>query len=456
LENEFYKVINRKSGPNVINSGFKKASECRWAGKNQIMKTHIYRSLLIAAISALPLLAIAQFDDIYFDPDDSEYFTTILSDDTEDRYVVDEYNYDRDDYYYDDDEYDYYDDYDFYYSSRIRRFHRPYMAFDFFDPFYFDPFYYGVNVYIGNPYFGIGSTWNRWNRWNRWNGFDAYDYYWHSRYYNRYLYANNLYLSGWYPYNVWNYCPSYGFGFGFGSLYSGIYGRYNYYGGYGGRSIWGYPYQPAFAYTNPNGYYYGTRRGGSVTSPPPGTYSPRAVRGNVIRTDDIRRSGVVRTAPSPTDQGIRREGTTGTDRNTIRNSPRVTKTYNTPSSVDRNQDRSAYTPRAVTPNRDNSVTSSGVRRSTRTYTPSTSSRRTYTPSGSSSRRSYSPSGTRSTGRSYSPGNSRSSNRSYSPSGSSGRSSVGSGRSSSGSVGRSSSGSSSSSRSSGSSRTSPRG
>ena len=416
------------------------------------MKTYILRSLILACTFSLPLVASAQFDDVYFDPEDDQYFSSILSDNEQDRYVVDQYNYDNDEYYYDDDEYDYYDDYDFYYSSRIRRFHRPSMAFDFFDPFYFDPFYYGVNLYAGNPYFGFGSSWNRWNRGY---GFNAYDYGWHSRHYNRYLYAQNLYLSGWYPYSAWNYCPpSYGLygGFGYGSIYgSSIYNRYNY---YGGRSLWGYPYQPVLIHSNPNGYYYGTRRGGSVTSPPPGIYSPRSIQNNVINTNEVNRSGVVRTQPNQTDQGIRREAT-GADRTSVRNSPRVTKTYTTPTSVDRNQNRSSYTPSAVTPNRSNNSISPQPRTSTRTYTPGTSSRRTYTPSrsgiNSTSRGSYSPSKSSST-RSYSP-RSSGSNRSYSPPpASSGRSSVG-GSSSSGSSGRSTSGSSSSS---GSGRTSPRG
>ena len=107
-------------------------------------------------VSSIPVTGFAQFDDVYFNPDEDEYYATIVEEDDRDYYVEDEY-------YYDDDEYDYYDDNEFYYSSRIRRFHRPFNSIGFYDPFFYDPFYYGVKVYIARPFvsFGFGNSCSR-------------------------------------------------------------------------------------------------------------------------------------------------------------------------------------------------------------------------------------------------------------------------------------------------------
>ena len=131
------------------------------------MKKYVFKigSLFIMVFMA-SFSALAQFDDIYFDPDADEYYV--------DAYGDEGNTYVTDDYYYDDDEYDYYDrnDQDYYYSSRIRRFSRPmYSSFGFYDPFFYDPFYYGSGLSIS-----FGNPWNRFNRFNRFNRYNYYGY----------------------------------------------------------------------------------------------------------------------------------------------------------------------------------------------------------------------------------------------------------------------------------------
>src|SRR5690606_8979679 len=129
----------------------------------------------------------AQYDDLYFDPDrDDDYYTSANNryDDNDDQSYQDNQSQ-RDD---DDDDYDYDDDdYDFQYTSRIRRFHRPYYGFDYYDPCYVDMYHYdpywnpgGVTVLIyDSPWsYNRWNGWNRWNRWNSWNSWGYYDPYW--------------------------------------------------------------------------------------------------------------------------------------------------------------------------------------------------------------------------------------------------------------------------------------
>ncbi|MCU0348501.1 MAG: hypothetical protein MUC59_16300, partial [Saprospiraceae bacterium] len=84
----------------------------------------------------------AQYDDVYYDPDkDSDSYYSSSSSNS-DSYTSSRDNDNND---FDDDEYEYYDEYedhDFYYTSRIRRFNRPYYGFGYFDPVYVDLAYY--------------------------------------------------------------------------------------------------------------------------------------------------------------------------------------------------------------------------------------------------------------------------------------------------------------------------
>ncbi|MFT6514530.1 MAG: hypothetical protein ACJAX1_003118, partial [Neolewinella sp.] len=101
------------------------------------------QSIFTSALALLALLFIAapasaQYDDVYYNPDD--FATTSYSDDysnSSDGYDDDAYtSYDDDGYNYDDNAYDYQ------YSSRIRRFQRPYAGFGYYDPIYANAGYY--------------------------------------------------------------------------------------------------------------------------------------------------------------------------------------------------------------------------------------------------------------------------------------------------------------------------
>lgn len=203
----------------------------------------------ILAISFLLVAGMvkAQFDDLYFDPetDESYYYDEFYSDDDYDYFDDDEYdNYD---------EYDYWRDYDNYYTSRIRRFHRPWVRMGFYNSWaynslFYDPFdFYGpyggfggtfVSIGFGTPFYGVGFGNPGWNSWgyNNWG--------WNSWGYNSW---------GW---NSWGgfgnpYCPPYyGGGLGYGPGYVGnvlVVNSYN-------------------QQSNPKGTYYGSRRGGSTSS----------------------------------------------------------------------------------------------------------------------------------------------------------------------------------------------
>lgn len=182
------------------------------------MKTFVLKSFLLVAVlfAAIPAVQ-AQFDDVYYDPDLSNVNIGYTYSEQESK------NPDQDIIYYDDDSYAYYDDYDFYYSSRIRRFHRPYGGFGFYDPIYvgynyYDPFawnnygYPGANIYVsfGAGFgFGFGSPWYApppffygYNNWyypvNHWNGWGWGGYYPYGNYYNPYC-PPPPYYGGYYP-----------------------------------------------------------------------------------------------------------------------------------------------------------------------------------------------------------------------------------------------------------------
>ena len=167
--------------------------------------------------------AMAQFDDIYFDPEADDLYVDAYEE-SGDTYVTE-------DYYYDDDDYDYYEDDGYYYASRIRRFRRPLTSFGFYDPFYFDPFYYDPFFSRGSLIsFNFGSPWNRWNRFNRWNGYGygygGYDPF----YYDPFFYGSRRgsYLSCYF-----GYASPYARSYGYGGYYGYRGGLYAPWGGYG-------------------------------------------------------------------------------------------------------------------------------------------------------------------------------------------------------------------------------
>lgn len=234
--------------------------------------------------------AVAQYDDVYYDPSrgstspraprvgnnrpapSSSYEPSTYG-----------YNdYDNDDY--NDDQYAYEDDYDYYYTSRLRRFHRPYRGFDFFDPVYVDLAYYdpffqpGLTVLIYDaPFNYVGfRSWRRWNRWNfgfspwgwnnfGWNSWGYNPWGWNNFGWNRWnnFGWNNWNNFGWNRWNTWSnfYCPpTWGNGIVYNNV-NNVFINNNRGGGF-----------------QDNNRYYGPRRSGSGIGPEPGL-TPRPAPG---------------------------------------------------------------------------------------------------------------------------------------------------------------------------------
>lgn len=215
--------------------------------------------LLFLFVALLMVSGLAAQDDLYYNP-------------AKDKIVVDDYKSknttrtndaytstsQRDEADYDDEAYEYDEDYDYYYSSRIRRFQRPYYGFNFYDPVYvdmayYDPFFSPFNTMLiydnAFAFGGLGiGRWNRWNRWNNWGWNDPWG--WNN--------FGGFNAWAWDPWNRWN-----GFGFNnFGFNNFGFGG-----GGFYCPPTWGNNYgynTPRDIATNT---YYGPRRAGSSRIP---------------------------------------------------------------------------------------------------------------------------------------------------------------------------------------------
>ncbi len=145
--------------------------------------------------------------------------------------------------------YYYGDYYDFAYASRIRRFHRPYNNFRYYDPFFtnmyfymYDPFYYGMSIYYSGFYLGSPMYFG---------GYYPSPFYWRYRHYPHY----HRYAWFGFPYDP------YGIGFWHG-YNTGFYNSYYRYGGY-----WGYRDYFYNSFERTADYYYGPRgSGGSTTA----------------------------------------------------------------------------------------------------------------------------------------------------------------------------------------------
>lgn len=262
-----------------------------------IMNVYTLKSLVLTLfVASFSISAYAQFDDVYYDPDKINTGSS--------------YDYDDDDYsdpsadgvtYYDNDEYEYYDDYDYYYSSRIKRFHRYYSGFDFYDPIYtsynyydpydYDLYYYpGSTIYIsfGNDYWNY-RNWRRWQRWNRWNNWGSYyGWGWHSP------------ASYYYSYNSW--CsPSYNYWGGYNGYYSYNNYYYNYYNSCPTplSNYYGVTHYTVNNLGNGNtrGTYYGPRTSGITGSSPRG---PIDKPGNVQPVMKDNDKGVTQSNDRPT------------------------------------------------------------------------------------------------------------------------------------------------------------
>ncbi len=149
-------------------------------------------ALIIALLAFGAFSVNAQWDDVYYDPNKD----IIVEDYNRSASARDDYRSNR----YNDDEYAYYNDYDFYYTSRIRRFHRPFYGFGFYDPVYIDALYYDpfMDPFM-NPFMSPGMT------------MLIYD-----DFYSRRAWAGNRFWN-----NMWGFSPGWGawgnrFGFGAG------------------------------------------------------------------------------------------------------------------------------------------------------------------------------------------------------------------------------------------------
>ena len=103
------------------------------------MKTSIKLFLSAILFAIVSPLAMQAQDDLYYTPDGYyNYEGSYDSDNSGDTYVTNNY------YGGDTEEYVYYEDedYDYYYSSRVRRFHRPYRGFGYYDPCYTNSYWY--------------------------------------------------------------------------------------------------------------------------------------------------------------------------------------------------------------------------------------------------------------------------------------------------------------------------
>ena len=235
-------------------------------------------------------VALGQYDDLYYDPDrdaGTTYTTGTDRSQPVDNAVASRYDEEDGDYDnntasydrgYDDDEYEYYDDYDYYYTSRVRRFHRPYYGFSYFDPCYADLYYYdpfinpGVTVLIYDGY-SSWNSWRSWRRWNRWNSWNTFNYGWGG---------------GW---NRWN-DPWYGGGWNrWDNWYGNNYYINNYYGG--GWNNWGgngYYCPPSWG----NGYNYNTVNTNNNTH-----YGPRNTGSSLVPRKNDRSPGVQKPVTGP-------------------------------------------------------------------------------------------------------------------------------------------------------------
>jgi len=209
----------------------------------------------------------AQFDDIYYDPDRNVSSKEIKKETREDLYKdsyedENDVSSQRDDYSYDD-EYSEWEDQDYYYSSRIKRFHRPYRGFDYYngcyvdnyyyDPFDFNPWYYDMNIYVSNYGYRDYHHWRRWQMspiyghsyWNQWDwyaGWSSYPLTFSYSYWPNHCYSG--YYNNHWAYNNYYYNPYYG-------------GGYNHWNNYNNNGNYD---------NHPNGTYFGSRKHGLTNS----------------------------------------------------------------------------------------------------------------------------------------------------------------------------------------------
>lgn len=228
------------------------------------MKTISKFSQFATVLLLLSTSLIAQFDDVYYDPDrQSEKSTRSLpkenySDDQ--NTSTDSKSYNNQEYGYDD---EYSEDYDYYYTSRIKRFHQGRTNFDYYDPYFVDVYHYdpfsaflwGTDIYAINNSYSDYWRWRRWNRHNRWNAYTYWNHWDWCYGMSPYTMSYRYYYQ---PYDPWCYYGgynSYGFNnYYYGNNYNNHHGGYN--GGYYGDN------NREYGSNNPKGTYYGSRQHG--------------------------------------------------------------------------------------------------------------------------------------------------------------------------------------------------
>ena len=183
---------------------------------------------------------------------------------------------------------DYYEDSDYFYASRIRRFHRNYGAWGYYDPFYtnmyyynYDPFFWGTSIYVGAwPYYGWG--WNNWG-WNSGFGWN-YGLGWNSGWGWYGGFGMPACYGGWGG-GYWNgYNNGYWHGFNNGLAYGGYFNTFDtnsgiYYGHRGSSVSSGSNLGTGYRTTSFASVYNDAAKEGKVA---------HANRGNVLQTADAR------------------------------------------------------------------------------------------------------------------------------------------------------------------------
>lgn len=144
-----------------------------------------------------------------------------------------------------------YYDHDYFYSSRINRFHRSYVAFDYYSPVFtdaywydFSPYSWGISIYSGSG-FGLGLSFNYpvyydygWNY-----PFFGGSYYWgyNPFYYNWYSpFSISFRIGNWWPRSYYGWYDRDRWDYGYHSSHNNYYNSYNYYNNYNRRSAYSY------------------------------------------------------------------------------------------------------------------------------------------------------------------------------------------------------------------------
>ncbi len=332
-------------------------------------------SFLVAVLMMWSVGAFAQYDDLYYNPDNSvSESTTVNSPSNDQNYAAmrgnqvssyESQNYDN-------------DEYDYYYTSRIRRFHRPLYGFNYFDPYYTDLYYY-------DPFMPMGSYTAM-----------IYDrpYSYSSWAYARAMRRAAFFNPGFRPYYGSFYDPFFspGLAFGYNSFYGPSFGL-GFNAGWGGGFGPGFGFSPGFGYgPSLGGFYGGGFYGGGALYCPPSYGSagyvyntPTTVsRVNAPRTStSSSAAGNVSTVNRPTRNPVR----------SYRNDPAVSTTNPNATinrgtrSVDpaaRSNTRSAITRDRYTNTRSTRSINTNTYRTTRTRSNTFTTPRSYTPSRSPS------------------------------------------------------------------------